>query len=496
MTFEKERDFHEKEEIFVSITYKEIEKNNKFIFDILNKIDKNIIFQDYITYYLQKHYNKNGIYKINDIYHKLIELLLKLRFDDKKKIKDNENNQVNILLIKIIWIESNINYILNILKIIEFAIEIFNNDEEKLFKTIEELISKKNIKYITNEKRNPKHTKEVNECYYILLASICYTITSDKIILSYKEKENEIEIHLYYSKLNEINKILQLLNVDLYIYLNEMYIIDELIKIIELLNYNIEKIIKIKNALRESALILQKYASNDSENKFQINDTNELFNEELINNFREIYSLIKKENANQDYYNKLGYICFKEIKKVLNINYRFEIFGLLIEENKIIKKSIAIFQILLKNNFTKFENTISNLLNGREERSRQINRLIDYKLNDENSFLLTEILLYFFEKNSLIYLKKILTQKSIKKQYLENEPLSILKDCIRVLDYYIFKPQTLTSKLKEICKLFCLGYIKTYCYTFIKMLDENKPKCEDPKKIIDVINGKNSIYIK
>ena len=85
MTFEKERDFHEKEEIFVSITYKEIEKNNKFIFDILNKIDKNIIFQDYITYYLQKYYNKNGIYKINDIYHKLIELLLKLRFDDKKK---------------------------------------------------------------------------------------------------------------------------------------------------------------------------------------------------------------------------------------------------------------------------------------------------------------------------------------------------------------------------------------------------------------------------
>ena len=32
-------------------------------------------------------------------------------------------------------------------------------------------------------KKNPEHTKEVNECYYILLASICYSITLDEIQL-------------------------------------------------------------------------------------------------------------------------------------------------------------------------------------------------------------------------------------------------------------------------------------------------------------------------
>ena len=48
------------------------------------------------------------------------------------------------------------------------------------------------------------------------------------------ESQDEIEIHYYYSKLKEINKNLQILNNVLYIYLNEMYIIDELVKIIEL----------------------------------------------------------------------------------------------------------------------------------------------------------------------------------------------------------------------------------------------------------------------
>ena len=58
-----------------------------------------------------------------------------------------------------IWIESNANYILNILKIIDFAMEIFNNDENMLYKEIEETISKNNIKYITNEKKKSRTYK-------------------------------------------------------------------------------------------------------------------------------------------------------------------------------------------------------------------------------------------------------------------------------------------------------------------------------------------------
>ena len=66
------------------------------------------------------------------------------------------------------------------------------------------------------------------------MATICYCITSEDIKLNNLESQDEIEIHHYYSKLKEINKNLQILNNLLYIYLNEMYIIDELVKIIEL----------------------------------------------------------------------------------------------------------------------------------------------------------------------------------------------------------------------------------------------------------------------
>ena len=239
-----------------------------------------------------------------------------------------------------IWIESNANYILNILKIIDFAMEIFNNDENILYKEIEETISKNNIKYITNEKKNPEHTKEVNECYYILLASICCCITSDKVNLNDKEKGNFIEIHHYYIKLKEINKILQNLNNDLFIYLNEMYIVDELIKIIELLNNNIKKVNEIKIYLIENANIIQKYSFKE--------ETSEKLCEELSDNLDKIYDLImKEEKSNKDFYDNLRYILFKEIKKISISYYRYHIFSKLIEENQMIKKSNDILQILL-----------------------------------------------------------------------------------------------------------------------------------------------------
>ena len=89
----------------------------------------------------------------------------------------------------------------------------------------------RNIKYITNENRNPEHTREVNECYYIILAGLCLCVTSEDIKLtddSLNDENNVIEINRYLEQLKNMNKILQILNSDLYIYLNEMYIIDEL----------------------------------------------------------------------------------------------------------------------------------------------------------------------------------------------------------------------------------------------------------------------------
>ena len=85
--------------------------------------------------------------------------------------------------------------------------------------------------------------------------------------------------------------------------------------------------------------------------------------------------------------------------------------------------------------------------------------------------------MYFFEKNILIYLK------NKKAENLEDEPLKILKECINFLNYYIAKPDKIASKLKEIGKLYSLGYIRVFAYTFIKS------KFRNSTKIIGFING-------
>ena len=120
-----------------------------------------------------------------------------------------------------------------------------------------------------------------------------------------------------------------------------MYIVDELIKIIEILKKNIEKISKIKNLIRENANIIQKYA-NDSKNSFKLSD-------KLITNFESIYDLINKDKVvdkNKEYYNKLRYIFYKEIKKVSDTNYRYKIFEKLLESNEMLKGSNAILQVV------------------------------------------------------------------------------------------------------------------------------------------------------
>ena len=77
----------------------------------------------------------------------------------------------------------------------------------------------------------------MNECYYILLASIYYSITSDEIKMAKStsiQDNNAVEINHYYYLLIDIEKILQNLNDNLFIFLNEIYFIDELTKIIEI----------------------------------------------------------------------------------------------------------------------------------------------------------------------------------------------------------------------------------------------------------------------
>ena len=477
-------DFHEQEQMYL---YKVIENlkisENKFLNELLNKVSANLIFAEYVTFYLEKYKKENKFNEKNNIYHKLIEILLKLRFNEENEIIQ-ENNSLNILCLKIMWIESNVNYILNIFQIFESANQICN----KLVDKVEDLIfneDENKLKYITNE--NKKHSKEVNECFYILLASICYCITSEEINLTELTnniEKNEIDIEYYLFNLKEINKTLQNLNNDLHLSLNEMYIIDEFIKVIEIFikKNNIKKINELKNLIRDNAKIIQKYHNNE--------DKKTLI-EELSKNFEKIYESIKKDASKNidNFYDNLRYIFYKEIQKISDDSYRYTIFEKVIENDEILKKSNKILQILLKKYvpIDKYMENKKYIL----ENNDDIIILIEGKLKD--NFTLSETLLYFFENSSLNYLrnkKEIKGNNNEKKLVpldLEEEPFTILKDCYQFLNDYINTPGKFDSQKKEICKLYCIGYIKTYIYKFAKALEDDKYKDKYPKNIRDFI---------
>ena len=87
--------------------------------------------------------------------HKIIKLLLKLTFK-KVEIKSEDNDDYEnkedtfkSLLRKICWLESNSNYIIDILELKQNF-----EKEEKLFEIIDENIKNLNIKYITNEDKS------------------------------------------------------------------------------------------------------------------------------------------------------------------------------------------------------------------------------------------------------------------------------------------------------------------------------------------------------
>ena len=486
------KDMSEIEGYLINKVYDEVNYNHQLIIRIIDYVSIDLIIKDYITFYLEKYNHKKIIYKIDDINHSIIEILIKLRFNHENKIIGK--NSLNILLTKIIWLESNVDYILNILKIIEKAKMIFSCSEKILYIMIKEIIFKGKVRYIIYDQKNPEHAKEVNECFYLLLASICYCITSNKILMVEHTTDNkricnnkiQVEINYYYYLLKDIYSIMQTLVENLNLHLYEIFIIDELIKIIELFNQykNKIKIITIaKYYLIENAYIIQKYSNNND--KAQLSDT-------LINNFENFYNLIandRKLEKDSQYYDKLIYIFLKEIQKVSDINYRNFILNKLLKENEMVIKSGNIFQILFRNylklNSDNFQ--INKLMN----KSDIILETFEENLRRPN-IILENTLLYFFEKKCKIYLIKLLNEKNGIVNS-DNKSFEILKYCIEYLDTFDKNTEYEDRKSKQLFKLFCIGYIKQFCIEFIKSFNNNSYKFGEPDKVIEIFNKDNSI---
>jgi hypothetical protein len=102
-----------------------------------------------------------------------------------------------------------------------------------------------------------------------------------------------------------------------------------------------------------------------------------------------------------------------------------------------------------------------------------------------NYFTLSETLIYFFEKNCLIYLTNNRTP-------FEKEPREIIKKRREFLN----NPDNSGcnfDNLINITILFCLGFIKAYWYTILKLHDKAGFKTKDI--IVNFINWDNDLKI-
>ena len=199
---------------------------------------------------------------------------------------------------------------------------------------------------------------------------------------------------------------------NLNISLNEMYIIDELISIIELQKIKTINIIKIKEMnklFRENSFIIQKDQP-DKSSELVVNLEN-IYQKLIEEKIKEIKTEEDKIYDNK-YYDTLKDIFLKEINKIIDQNYRVKIFEKIIRNKEIIKRPSDIFQILLKKTIKTttdekagFKANLNNLNKGDE-----IIRLIEINLLDNNAnnyFSSKETILSFFEKNYLIYLQNV-----------------------------------------------------------------------------------------
>jgi hypothetical protein len=204
--------------------------------------------------------------------------------------------------------------------------------------------------------------------------------------------------------------------------------------------------------LTENAKIIQKNQSNK--------------NETLIENFKGMNKLltkIKNEQSKSKYYATLKYIFKKEIQKVKDTIYCAAILEKIINEKEIVKISNDIFQLLLDSymDIEEFKNIKNKLLNSKDN----IIKLLNKKLSDDSKdyyLALSETLIYFFERNTLIYLKDFLDN--------EKESLNVFKECNKFLCE--LQRNQISEGNTFITELFCLGYLKAFSYTFIKMHDK------------------------
>jgi len=440
-------------------------------------------FKDYVIYYLSKS-NKNFL---NSSILEFFKALYKLFVS---KNADNEDEQDELIfesIIKfILFIESYKDYLqpfIEFICTIDLCIPNFLNN----------FISILNLRFFKIP--NEENISYVNGLFFNLYESFVYSIFN--INLKFIDLSDEI-FNNFLNQLTLFSHYLMKVTVELYLTLKQYYYLLNFIQINEVfvkfgisLKSNLQKYKEILKKENET-YILPKYIDiyniNKKDNNNNIKGSNELLKEE-------IKFLEEKLSKNEKYSFIIVKLLNNKIKISNNDNYRLEILNILCSNNLFIIKAKLVFETIFnkfnicqmdenekenKRNSNKKEDDCKNIVFLSEIKNKKDNPIIKY-LNEINNICVDEVLISLFDGK----FSKYFESKRSRTDIIWNQSFKIFKKCIS----HIEAENSRISKDNKVGILYCVSYIKYYCYHFSKTIhmEEN---IEEPirKEIFDFLN--------
>jgi len=453
--------------------------NIKDSFDIENHI--NVIFDDYIIYYLSKsnynYTNKNIISFFDNLFY---------LFTNKKE--KTLNNLAKFSL----YIESYKEYIYILTEFIYYMDNYING----FLNTFNELIKSEVFEIVDKKMYNDKNLKYVNNIFFNLFESVVCCILSIK---NYRELSDEI----FDAMMKEI-KVFQLnlirINNELFLMLKQIFYLNDLVLV-----YG--HLIKNGMKLKENLIIYHDMLISE-DNKYLLGKA--ISNDNIIN--EEFDFLSKSFSKTKDYSDLIVQLILNKIKISDNKQYREQILSILCSKNSFIINSKVILESILKsyklypvdgandhqwnddenddniynmnendsNDNYEFDNDDEDMLMPFLLRLHEDNCIIN-KLNSVDSICLDEILLSIFDKNFSTYFNN---KKTSKNDLILNQSFLLFKKSVE----YIEENECEITKHNKLGILYCISYIKYYCYYLSKIVWEEKQDQIDKELIFEFID--------
>ena len=457
---------------------------NKYgiIMDILKSDNEKLIwslFQDLFFIFIKKNTRLKEHYsELSKILDLIIQIRMKTRLNGKLNMNEFENKIEFTSFMDLIKIEEpkeNLNeinkniedsYINNFLTIINFLqsyskeiniiLEIYNFLFEcfpSIYDEIVQLIKKKEIKMEDSDRNKDYHQANKASFFYVI-EPMC-KIMNKKICIFFEQQNsnNTKESEKYFKSVQLfINNLLKL-ETKLKLYSNEIFLLDIIIKIVEkikLVSKKAENLVSLVNYLAKIFSRLENKSSQITNLYFILlkiyEDKLEEFGFLMNNILLNIFDSDKK--ARKDLLQKIILNSLLQYNSYI-LDYSFPIFNRIFHFDSIKLSEQNFFQI--------FENP------------SDIEILIENEI-DKNSSLISNMFEYGFEIFFDNYFKKIEYEKikdidKTLKEYLNN--------AIEFF-YEINKAKIKELKLKKICNLFSIAYIKTYIKYLIEIFTDDK----------------------